>query len=156
MKNQVEIQETKNKDLKEQFIIFEIGSERFGIELKESKEIILPPEIKNVPNTTDDIIGVINLRGRVIPVLNFKIILNVDKRKELNEEDEIRIIITNIEGILAGFVVDKMNGVINLNPNKFKAQKEEKKKYLKGVSAEGDTLISIIDLKSIIESKRKV
>jgi chemotaxis signal transduction protein len=149
---------TEARGLKEQFITFKIGTEIYGIELRESKEIILPPEIKNVPNTGDDIIGVINLRGRVVPVLNFKYILNVDTNTQSTKKNEKRIIITNIEGVLAGFVVDEMNGVINLDSDKAKTQNEEKKKekYLKWISAEGDTLISIIDLRSVIESQKEV
>jgi len=149
------VAEAETIQLKEQFITFKIGSERYGIGLKEAKEIILPPEIKNVPNTSESIIGVINLRGKVVPVLNFKIILNTDLNGGAELESEKRIIIININNITAAFMVDKMMGVVDLNPDNFKAGRENgKKEFLKGVNAEDDKLISIIDLKSIIESRK--
>ena len=108
--------ETDNNLVNKQYITFNLGKEKYGIELNEGKEILLPPKIIRVPNTPFYVEGVINIRGRVIPVLDIKSILDVKNDIVYKDEDK-RIIIIIIEDITAGFIVDKMQGIL-----KFKAQ----------------------------------
>ena len=86
-----------NNDLsRKQYITFSLGQERYGIELNEGKEILLPPEITRVPNTPDYVKGVINLRGGVITILDFKDILGIEKNKNDGYKKEEKLSLIHI------------------------------------------------------------
>ncbi|RCW50421.1 chemotaxis protein CheW [Halanaerobium sp. ST460_2HS_T2] len=148
--------ETDNNFAKKQYITFSLGQERYGIELKEGKEILLPPEITRVPHTPKYVKGVINLRGGVITVLDFKDILGIDNDAIYNEEDK-RIIITNIAGIVSGFMVDQMQGILTFSSEDIETENknEMNSEFIKGIYTEGSEVIPIIDLKRLISSRKE-
>lgn len=146
---------TDNNLSAKQYITFSLGKEKYGIELKEGKEILIPTKIIRVPNTPFYVEGVINIRGRVIPVFDIKSILGVKDDIIYKDEDK-RIIITIIEDITAGFIADKMQGIL-----KFKDQyieeniNEINSDFIKEIYAEGDEVMPIIDLKKLILSRKE-
>ncbi len=152
---------TKNNNeiLSNQYITFDLGEERYGIELNEGREILIPPEITRVPNTPKYIEGVINLRGRVIPRLDFKDILGIEKNKD-NEyrKEEERVIITTIENITSCFMVDQMQGILTFASDDIETenQNEMNSEFIKGIYTEGNNIIPIIDLKRIISAIKGV
>ena len=138
-----------------QYITFSLGEEIYGIELKEAKEILIPPEITRVPNTSNYVTGVINLRGGVITILDFKDILGIEKNKNNNETDK-RIIITTIENITSGFMVDEMQGILTLSSEDIESEKknEMKSEFITGIYSKDGKVIPIIDLKKLILSRK--
>jgi purine-binding chemotaxis protein CheW len=150
------VSETDNNLAKKQYITFSLDQERYGIELKEGKEILLPPEITRVPHTPKYVKGVINLRGGVITVLDFKDILGIDNDAIYNEEDK-RIIITNIAGIISGFMVDQMQGILTFSSEDIETENknEMNSEFIKGIYTEGSAVIPIIDLKRLILSRKE-
>ena len=157
MKKEVtKVSETDNNLAKKQYITFSLGQERYGIELKEGKEILLPPEITRVPHTPKYVKGVINLRGGVITVLDFKDILGIDDDLKFNKEDK-RIIITNIEGVTSGFIVNKMQGILTFAGEDIETENknEMNSEFIKGIYTEGNEVIPIIDLKRLILSRKE-
>jgi len=141
---------------KKQYITFNLGQERYGIELKEGKEILIPPEITRVPHTPAYVKGVINLRGGVITVLDLKDILGINQDVKYKEEDK-RIIITNIEGIISGFMVDQMQGILTFSSDDIENENknEMNSEFIKGIYTEGSDVIPIIDLKRLILSRKE-
>ena len=148
--------EADNNLAKKQYITFSLGKERYGIELKEGKEILIPPEITRVPHTPAYVKGVINLRGGVITVLDLKDILGIAKDLNYKEEDK-RIIITNIEAIISGFMVDQMQGILTFSSDDIENENknEMNSEFIKGIYTEGDNVIPIIDLKRLILSRKE-
>jgi purine-binding chemotaxis protein CheW len=148
-----------NNDLsRKQYITFSLGQERYGIELNEGKEILLPPEITRVPNTPDYVNGVINLRGGVITILDFKDILGIEKNKNDGyKKEEKRIIITTIGNITSGFMVDQMQGILTLAGEDIEKENknEMKSEFIKGIYTEANNVIPIIDLKRLISSRKE-
>ena len=145
-----------NSLAKKQYITFSLGKERYGIELKEGKEILIPPEITRVPHTPAYVKGVINLRGGVITVLDLKDILGIDQDIKYKEEDK-RIIITNIEAITSGFMVDQMQGILTFSSEDIETENknEMNSEFIKGIYTEGSDVIPIIDLKRLILSRKE-
>jgi len=145
---------------KTQYISFIIAKEEYGVELIQTKEIIKPLKITPVPNTSDYISGVINLRGQVIPVIDMKKKLNlaIEKDKAGSEDDE-KIIIINIKGMLLGLYVDCVKEVVNLKNSEIKDVKETKneieKEFIKGVINIDEKLIIILDLKKLLFTKKE-
>jgi len=145
---------------KTQYISFIIAREEYGVELIQTKEIIKPLKITPVPNTSDYISGVINLRGQVIPVIDMKKKLNLAIEKDkASSKDEEKIIIINIKGMLLGLYVDCVKEVVNLKNSEIKDVKETKneieKEFIKGVINIDEKLIIILDLKKLLFAKKE-
>lgn len=152
----IKMSNSDNELSNNQYITFNLGKEQYGIELNEGREILIPSEITRVPNTLDYVTGVINLRGRVITILDFKNLLSIEDRKNNNEADK-RIIITTIENITSGFIVDQMQGVLTLAAEDIETENnnEMNSEFIKGIYTKGDKLIPVIDLKRLIVSKKE-
>jgi len=153
---------TKKEKITEkiQYISFIIAREEYGVELIQTKEIIKPLKITPVPNTSDYISGVINLRGQVIPVIDMKKKLNLAIEKDkASSKDEEKIIIINIKGMLLGLYVDCVKEVVNLKNSEIKDVKETKneieKEFIKGVINIDEKLIIILDLKKLLFTKKE-
>ena len=109
--------ESKGRGAKEgKFLTFELGGEEYGVEILKVKEIIGIMNITSVPQTPHYVKGVINLRGKVIPVIDLRLKFGM----ETHEYDERTcIIVIDIadrfgKGIVMGIVVDSVSEVLNI------------------------------------------
>jgi len=148
----MEIEEKKDVNEK-QYLTFDIEEETYGLFLKDSKEIIKTPKITNVPNTADHILGVINLRGQVVPVVNLKKKLNLAK-EESESLEEKKIVVTNINDIIIGLLVDNVREVVTLNVDNIEEMTDSrrglKEDFIEGVvNYDGDLLV-IINVEKIL------
>lgn len=94
-----------------QLVIFMLGKEEYGLPITKVQEINRMVSITRLPQTPDFMEGVINLRGRVLPVLDLR------KRFQLAEavmNDDTRIIIVDVAGQTLGIVVDAVTEVVRL------------------------------------------
>ena len=105
-------EETK-KDQKEllQLVSFKIGDEEFGVDILSVQEINRMSQITKVPNTPDFIEGVINLRGRVIPVIDLRVKLGMPRK---DHDKNTRIVVVELKGQTIGFIVDEVNEVLRI------------------------------------------
>lgn len=94
-----------------QIAMFNIGSEIFGIGISLIKEIVRYPLIIAVPQTPDYVLGLTNLRGNVLPVLDSRKRLGMHATKET---DDTRVLVVEIGSTYMGVVVDKVKGVISI------------------------------------------
>lgn len=98
------------------YLTFELDSEEYGLEILKVKEIIGIMDITTVPQTPPYVKGVINLRGKVIPVIDLRLKF---KMKPLEYNERTCIIVVNIAGksgskIMIGIVVDSVSEVLNV------------------------------------------
>lgn len=110
-----EIQSSGGQGLGGKYLTFSLGSEEYGIVITKIREIIGIMEITAVPHTPDFIKGVINLRGRVIPILELRMRFGM----ELKEYDERTcIIVVDVPGpsgmVQVGMLVDSVSEVVNI------------------------------------------
>ncbi|MFP4199775.1 MAG: chemotaxis protein CheW, partial [Halanaerobium sp.] len=111
----------KKKNINEiQYLTFKIGSEYYGIKLIENKEVIEPPAITKVPNTKKYVMGVINLRGQIVPVINLKSKLNLSYENNKGK----KIIIVTDDNNLVGIMVDTVEDVVGIDKNNIEDIKE--------------------------------
>ncbi len=94
-----------------QLVACVVNSEEHAIDIRNVQEIIRVLNITRVPNASHFIIGVINLRGIVIPVMNLRRILGLP---ENTLDESARIVILNWQGLLAGVLVDGVTEVVRL------------------------------------------
>jgi purine-binding chemotaxis protein CheW len=139
-----------DKDI--QIVGFRIGRETFGLPIAMVREIVRVPEITSVPNAPDYIEGVINLRGRIIPV--------VDLRKRFGEKviessKRNRIVVVELESRCIGLIVNSASEVIKLPPSDIEAPhsvfQEGELNYITGVGKLRGRLVMMLDLSKILQ-----
>jgi len=140
-----------------QLVTFNMGTEEYGVDILKVQEINRMTEIAKVPNAPVYVEGVINLRGRVIPVLSLR------KRfgfAEIESDERSRIIIMDIQGITIGIVVDSVSEVLRIPadtvdpaPNVAMAMGTE---FINGIAKLEDRLIILIDMDLLIERAESV
>jgi purine-binding chemotaxis protein CheW len=135
----------------QQIVGFRVGKENFGVPIGIVHEIVRMMEITVVPDSPSYIEGVINLRGKIIPV--------VDLRKRFAEEihpnRRNRIVVAELDGRLVGLVVDAANEVLKLDPELIEPPpnifEQGELNYVTGVGKLGDRLVILIDLAKIMQ-----
>lgn len=153
--NEKELQSTN----KRQFVIFQLGDEEYGVNITQAKEIIKPSKITNVPNTDEHILGVINLRGQIVPVVDLRKRFNIKSSIE-NEKDKERIITVEVRENLIGLVVDGVNEVVWVDWDELEPAPEVsggiKQEFIEGVGKIDDRLLILVDLERLLfEEKDK-
>lgn len=152
-----------NKDEKtmteiNQYLTFKLVNENYGLMLEKAKEIIKPPKITNVPNTEEHVMGVINIRGKVTPVIDLKNKLGLVSIK--NKKQENRVIITNIEGVMVGLFVDSVSEVVKIKQKEVEQASAEvdrglSDEFIKGVVPSNNNLIIILNIEEILFGKEQ-
>jgi len=100
--------ELEEDTLKDRYLTFSIDREMYGIELKYVIEIIGIQEITEIPELPEYIKGIINLRGKIIPVMDMRLRF---KKEPKDYNDRTCIIIVDIKGISIGLIVDAVSEV---------------------------------------------
>ncbi len=135
-----------------QVVGFRIGRETFGLPIAMVREIVRVPEITSVPNAPEYIEGVINLRGRIIPV--------VDLRKRFGEvvaapSKKNRIVVVELEARLIGLFVNSASEVLRIPPSEIQAPQdvfqEGELNYITGVGKLKGRLVILLDLTRILQ-----
>jgi purine-binding chemotaxis protein CheW len=135
-----------------QLVIFNLGVEEFGVNIMQVQEIIRMPDITRIPRSPEYVKGVINLRGKII------VVMDLDRRFGMNETemtDESRIVVVDINGTIIGLVVDSVSEVIRLKGSNIEQTPEIitqkiNAEYLKGVGKMEDRLLILLNLENII------
>ena len=149
--NKLEINDLNKK----QYIVVQIGSEKYGIDIGYVDNIVRMQKITRVPKAQEYFKGIINLRGDIVPVMSI--------RTKMGIEDDVftgksRIIILKIEekGLL-GVIVDEVCEVVALSSDEIDeptiSSSNAKENYINGIGKHGEELISLFEINSIIEEK---
>ncbi|ALB44884.1 chemotaxis protein CheW [Clostridium beijerinckii] len=130
----------------EQFVVFHIGKERYAVPIEQVNEIIGYAAPTKIPLSREYILGVINLRGKIIPIINLgqKICI---KNKKRNDEQKI-IIIEDSEGAF-GAIVDEVEDVTRIPKDSIKKINYDVcngNEYIIGIAKQDNYLIVILDL----------
>ena len=143
------------RDLEEllQLVSFKIGEEEFGIDILTVQEINRMFHITKVPNTPVFIEGVINLRGRIIPVIDLRVKLGMTKKAHGNDT---RIVVVNLNGHTIGFIVDEENEVLRIPKSITEIPPEiasgVNSDYITSIGKLEDRLLILLDLEKIIST----
>lgn len=134
-----------------QFIVAQLGGEQYGIDIKYISNIIRMSKITRVPKVSDYIMGVINVRGVIVPTISLRLKMGLPQ-DEITTKTRI-IILTLEQHELIGVLVDEVKEVITLDEEhieKMGYEKEEKDRFLSGVGKADGKLISILDITSVL------
>jgi len=154
----MEIVKDKSHDVSEllQLVSFKIGSEEYGIDILNVKEINRMVNITKVPNSPVFVEGIINLRGQVIPVVNLRTKLGMPK---IEHDKDTRIVVVDIEGRTVGFLVDAVSEVLRIPRNITEAPPEittgKNSEYITAVGKLEDRLLTLLDLNKVLVKEEK-
>ena len=112
MSNELMVKSDESKGELNQLVSFNLGDEEFGIEVLKVREIIRMTAITHMPNTPHYVDGIINLRGRVIPIISMRRKFGLP---EVANNSQTRIIVVDVDGDLTGFIVDAVSEVIRIS-----------------------------------------
>ena len=140
-----------------QYIVVKLGAEQFGIDIMYIDNIVKLQRITRVPKVQKHFKGVINLRGDIVPVMSLRLKFGVE---DDTYTDATRIIIIKPEGKDAmGVIVDGVREVVTLAENEIDkvtyTPNNENYKYISGIGKYKDSLISILNLGSLVSDKEK-
>ncbi len=146
------VEEKKGSDELLQLVTFRLGDEEFGVNILNVEEINRMVEITRVPNAPHYVEGVINLRGRVIPVINLR------KRFGLADTEigrDTRIMVMDIKGRTIGMIVDAVSEVLRISSDTVVPAPAItggiNSKYIKGIGKLDDRLIILLDLERLFK-----
>jgi len=136
-----------------QLVSFKIGEEEFGVDILSVQEINRMSQITKVPNTPEFIEGVINLRGRIIPVLDLRVKLGMMK---LEHGKNTRIVVVELKGHTIGFIVDEVSEVLRIPKSITEAPPEMiggvDSDYITSIGKLEDRLLILLDLEKILST----
>ncbi len=134
-----------------QMVVFSIGKELYGVGIDAVHEIVKVPDITEVPDAPAFLEGVINLRGKIIPVVDLRKRMRLDSKEKTKTS---RVLITENEGRLVGLLVDAVSEVLKIQPESVEAPPEMISsigvQYITGVAKVQGRLIILLDLKRVL------
>ncbi len=134
-----------------QLVGFKIGQEEFGINILAVQEIIKIIDITTVPNASEYIAGVINLRGRIIPIVHLRKRLRLPV---IETDKNTRIIVVEINEKTIGFIVDEVQEVLRISTEITEKPPELvssiNSDYITSVAKLDDRLLILLDLEKTL------
>lgn len=134
-----------------QLVTFTISEEEFGIDILKVQEIIRIMDITKVPGSPPHVEGVINLRGKVIPVIDLRSRFGMESHPH---DNYTRIIVIELHGMIVGFVVDGVSEVLRIPSNTVEPPPAVvagiESEYIKGVGKLDNRLLILLDLDNLI------
>ena len=134
-----------------QVVGFRIGNETYGVRIASVREIVRVPEITIVPNAPEAIEGVINLRGKIIPVMDLR------KRfgsPAIQPDKKNRILVVELENKLLGLIVSSASEVLKIAPSEIESPgsvfAEGESSYVTGVGKLKGRLIILLDIARLL------
>ncbi len=137
-----------------QLVSFNIGEEEFGVDILKVQEINRMLEVTRVPNAPEYVDGVINLRGKVIPIIDLRRRFGLERKEH---DKNTRIVVVELNGKVVGFVVDAVQEVLRIH----KSVTEPPPPIVAGIEAEyitavgklEDRLLILLDLEKVLSNE---
>jgi purine-binding chemotaxis protein CheW len=139
-----------------QIVSFHIGEEEFGLDILRVQEIIRVQDLTRVPNSPPFVDGVINLRGKVIPVVALRKRFGLG---DLAHDKQTRIVVIEVKGAVLGFIVDSVSEVLHIPsesiappPRLGKVERE----YVSGVGKLNNRLLILLDVDRLMHESEEL
>jgi len=134
-----------------QLVSFKIGDEEFGVDILKVQEINRMLEVTRVPNAPEYVDGVINLRGKVIPIIDLRRRFGMERKEH---DKNTRVVVVELNGKVVGFVVDAVSEVLRIP----KSVTEPPPSIVAGIEADyitavgklEDRLLILLDLEKVL------
>jgi purine-binding chemotaxis protein CheW len=139
-----------------QFILFAIEDAQFAIPLSNTLEVGHQPDITPLPNLPKWVLGISNIRGEIISLINFKAFLGIPSS---GSKGERRFIIIHNQEIKVGIIVDRIMGILSIDRSDGEIQSNPYRKgeianYIQGAAVSGKNVTNILDIDRLLSSPR--
>ncbi len=145
------VKEDGETDQVVQLVGFYLGNEEYGVEIQRIKEINRMVEVTSVPRTPDFVMGVMNLRGKVIPVINLRNRFGLPNKEK---DKDTRIIVVELQNKTIGILVDAVSEVLRIPSSTIEPPPSVvtgvDADYIQGVGKLQDRLLILLDLDKIL------
>lgn len=142
--------------MEKQLVVFELGSEAFGIEIASVEGIVKMQAITKIPFAPDYMLGITNLRGAVLPVM---CLMKRFGMPAVEETRETRIITVNMGGVKIGMVVSAVSEVLTIDESVIELPQgminEVNAEFIQGVAKLDKRLVILLDLEHILTEEEK-
>lgn len=139
-----------------QLVSFVIENEEFGVDILRVQEIIRPVAITRVPNAPTFVEGVINLRGRIVPVIDLRKRFGLPHRER---DQNTRIVVVELNDKVVGFMMDAVKEVIRVDRGVIEPPPDLAigidAHYIKGVAKLEDRLLILLDLNEVLTAEEQ-
>lgn len=134
-----------------QWVTFKLEGEKYGIKVMQVQEVLRMTEIAPVPGAPDYVLGIINLRGNVVTVVDTRKRFGLPTR---DPDDATRIVIIEAENQIVGILVDSVAEVMDLRMSEIETApnvgNDESSRYIQGVSSQNDELLILVDVNKLL------
>ncbi len=147
-----------NVDISNQYVVFTVGNEEYGVPILSVQEIISMPEFTRIPGVPEYIPGIINLRGNVIPLY----ILRNKFHLKIAEDDKkaVVIIIQTKDKKTVGFIVDSVSDVVSITEDNLRDKPDFNDsidvKFVEKIGQIGDRMVIILSLQNFFSDKENL
>lgn len=135
-------------------VSFDVGTEQFAVDILRVQEINRMMALTQIPQSPPGVCGVINLRGRIVPVLDLRTRLGIET---VEPSDASRIIVVEIRGSTIGFIVDAVHEVLEVDPKTVEPTPvittHADTRYIQGVAKIEDKLLILLDLDQLLTAE---
>jgi purine-binding chemotaxis protein CheW len=146
----------RRRDNVMQVVVARLIDEDYGLPILQVQEIIKTPDITRIPNMPDFMEGVINLRGRIVPILDLHKRFNLET---MPQTEATRVVVTSVDNQLVGLVVDSVSEVLRISETVIEPVPSAIAKigaeYLSGVAKLDKRLIILLNIQRILTDLEK-
>lgn len=143
--------------VKQQMVVFKIGTEEFAIDITLTKEIVAMRPITPIPETLDYVSGVMNLRGNLVPVLDLRKRLRAGTEASITANADSRIIVCRMDGKQMGLIVDGASEVVRVTDEMIESPPdvitEIGADYIGGIINLRGRYITLLDLENALKGE---
>jgi len=139
-----------NSDALLQIVTFQVGAEVFALDILKVHEIIRFQRLTRVPNLPSYVEGVLNLRGKVIPVVGLRQRMGLERKEPTGTT---KIIVASVKDNVLGFMVDSVSEVLRLRADTIEPAprlSENRQRYISGVGKVNEQLLLLLDLDKLL------
>ncbi|OGV72210.1 MAG: chemotaxis protein CheW [Lentisphaerae bacterium RIFOXYB12_FULL_65_16] len=139
------------------YLTFKLGAEEFGLEILKVQEIIKMMEITRVPRTPEFVRGVINLRGKVIPVTDLRLKFGMDAMATTDKTCVIVVQVAHGEGrVTMGIIVDEVSEVLDVTAGQIEPAPEfgssADTEFILGMGKVGKKVVMLLDVDKVLST----
>lgn len=142
--------------MEKQLVVFELANEFYGVDISVVESIIKMQSITQLPQTPDYVMGVTNLRGSVLPVINLRTRFGMEEREDTRKT---RIIIVTMGDIKVGVVVDEVSEVLRVSDESIEPLppmvSTVNSVFLKGIIRLEDRLVILLDPGKVLNTEEQ-
>lgn len=136
------------------FLIFSLDGNTYGLPIRFVTEIIGIQPATRVPETPDYVKGIINLRGRIIPLIDVRLKFG---REEIPYNERTCVIVIDVNAVAVGLIVDKVNDVLTIEDEQIALPPPGalgfENRYIEGIGKAGDMVLLLLDAEKLLRAE---